>query len=70
MYQASGRLEDPYMGKIVQRAANKVKPFVSRSEIIPDPEEDHVDELYDVEEEDIQSPTRHHQPPRRLIEEM
>ena len=64
-------LEDPYTGKSVQRAADKVKPFVSRSEIIPDPEEDHVDELYDVEEEeDIQPPPRHRQPPRRLIEEM
>ncbi|MPC99170.1 Pro-Pol polyprotein [Portunus trituberculatus] len=44
----------------------KVKPYVSWSEIIPELEEEQTDER---EEEDHGLPTRHRRPPRRLIEE-
>lgn len=61
-------VEDPYSGKLVQRAAEKVKPYVSRSEIVPELEEEQTDELVE-EEEDQDLPPRRRQPPRRLIEE-
>ena len=61
-------LEDPFTGKCVQRAAEKVKPYVSRSEVILEPEEELVSDT--EEEEDRQPPPRRRQPPRRLIEEM
>ena len=61
-------LESPYSGKCVQRAAEKVKPYISRHEIIPE-----AKELVDFdslkEEEDQGRPPRHRQPPRRYIEE-
>ena len=50
-------------------AADKVKPYVSRSEIIPEMEEDRSDELEEEEEEDHDLPPRRRRPPRRLIEE-
>lgn len=62
-------MKDPYSGKLVQRAADKVKPYVSRSEIIPEMEEDQSDELEEEEEDDHDLPPRHRRPPRRLIEE-
>ena len=63
-------VEDPYSGKLLQRAAEKVKPYVSRSEIIPELEEDQTDEFVEEEEEqDYALPPRRRQPPRRLIEE-
>ncbi|MPC78461.1 hypothetical protein E2C01_072947 [Portunus trituberculatus] len=62
-------VEDSYTGKLVQRAAEKVKPYVSRSEIIPELEEEQTDEREEEEEEDHGLPPRHRRPPRRLIEE-
>lgn len=63
-------MKDPYSGKLVQRAADKVKPYVSRSEIIPEMEENQSDELEEEEEEeDHDLPPRRRRPPRRLIEE-
>ena len=63
-------VEDPYTGKLVQRAAEKVKPYVSRNEIIPELEEEQMDErVEEEEEEDHDLPPRRRQPPRRLIEE-
>lgn len=60
-------VEDPYSGKQVQRAVEKVKPYVSWAEVIPEMEEEEGEEL--LEEEDVSLPPRHRQPPRRLIEE-
>lgn len=61
-------LEDPYSGKFVQRAAEKVKPYVRRSEIISEFEEELSYKLgKDTEDQDL--PPRRRQPPRRLIEE-
>ncbi|XP_063889312.1 uncharacterized protein LOC135116022 [Scylla paramamosain] len=63
-------VEDPYSGKLVQRAAEKVKPYVSRSEIIPELEENYSDGCVEEEEkEDQDLPPRRRRPPRRLIEE-
>ncbi len=63
-------MKDPYSGKLVQRAAEKVKPYVSRSEIIPELEENYSDGCVEEEEEEDQDlPPRRRRPPRRLIEE-
>lgn len=62
-------VEDPYSGKTIQRAAEKVKPYISRSEIIPELEEEVEEEMVDDLVEDREIPPRHRQPPRRLIEE-
>lgn len=61
-------VEDPYTRKQLQRAAEKLKPYVSRSEIIPEME-DAPGGGESEEEEDVPLPPRHRQPPRRLIEE-
>ena len=60
-------LEDPYSGKCVQRAADKIKQYISCHQIIPEAEE-LVESVILEEEEDQGRPPRHRQPPRRYIE--
>ena len=62
-------LEDPYSGKCVQRAADKIKQYISRHEIIPEVKEVVDHDSLKEEEEDQGRPPRHRQPPRRYIEE-
>ena len=62
-------LEDPYSGKCVQRAAEKVKPYISRHEIIPEAKKVMDSDSLNEEEKDQGRPPRHCQPPRRYIEE-
>lgn len=60
-------VESPYTGQVLQRAAEKVKPYISRWELMPDEEEQR--EQPAAEEEDQELPPRIRRPPRRLIEE-
>ena len=64
-------VEDPYSGKTLQRAAEKVKPYVGRSDIVPELEEEQLCESVEEEEEEEDHclPPRRRRPPRRLIEE-
>ena len=61
-------LEDPYSGKCVQRAAEKVKLYISRHEIIPEAKKVVDSDSLKEKEEDQRRPPRHRQPPRRCIE--
>lgn len=60
-------VEDSYTGKQLQRAAEKLKPYVCQSEIIPEMED--TPEGEHEKEEDVPPPPRRREPPRRLIEE-
>ncbi|KAK4324255.1 hypothetical protein Pmani_005095 [Petrolisthes manimaculis] len=63
-------LEDPFTGKNIQRAAEKIKPYVSHSDIIVQLGELIENNEPDDDDEDIVLPPRHRRPPRRFLEEM
>lgn len=59
-------LKDSYTGQVLHRAAEKIKPYVSRYEIVPECEEQEPAQ----EKEDLVLPPRVRRPARQLIEEM
>ncbi len=61
------KLEDVFEGVVIQRAADKVKPYVGQVNILTQPREVFYQE--DSEEEDERRPVRNRVPPRRNIEE-
>ena len=61
-------VESPFDGSQTQRAAGKVRPYIGRSEIVPEMEECIMD-VEEGEEKEDPLPPRTRQPPRRLIEE-
>ncbi len=61
------KLEDVFEGVVIQRAADKVKPYVGQDNILTQPREVFYQE--DSEEEDEPRPVRNRVPPRRYTEE-
>ncbi len=61
------KLEDVFEGVVIQRAADKVKPYVVQDNILTQPRKMFLQE--DSEEEDEPRPVRNRIPPRRYAEE-
>ena len=63
-------VENPYDGARKQRAAEKIRPYVSETNLIPEIEE--MDEVTTEEpnKSEAELPPRRQQPPRRLIEQL
>lgn len=61
--------ENQFTGQRIQRAAEKVRPYVARQGIIPNLQDAPVEAQEDSDEEEPQPP-RHRRPLRRLIEEV
>ncbi len=64
------RLENVFDGVIIQRAADKVKPYVGRELILVQPREIYFRDDSEEEEEVEPRPVRECWPPRRYIEEV
>lgn len=64
-------LENVFNGTQIQRAAEKIKPYVGKEQILIEQEEVLVPPVDDSDEDEVeQRPTRERRPPRRLIEEV